>query len=78
MIQVWGHESNDWIGQEIELLLGSYKDWRSDPVVDKETVRVRAISPAKAGNSGIPASKPPLPVSKTAARPEDMDDAIPF
>jgi hypothetical protein len=79
LIQAWGYNSENWIGQEIELVLGTYKDWRSDPIVDKETVKVRAISPAKTaeGNSGA-ASKPPLPVSKTATRAEEMDDEVPF
>jgi hypothetical protein len=81
LIKAWGYKSDDWIGQEIELSLGTYKDWRADPPVDKETVRARAISPAKttAGNSGVP-SAPPLPPSRTAAaaKRDDMDDAIPF
>jgi hypothetical protein len=87
LIQAWGYNSDDWIGQEIEFLLGTYKDWRSDPVVDKETVKVRTISPAKAGtaNGGAAAvSKPPLPASRTAAPGGsatlrgEMDDEIPF
>jgi hypothetical protein len=79
LIKAWGHNSDDWIGKELELLLGTWKDWRSDPPEDKETVKVRAISPAKTetGNSGAP-NKPPLPASRTASRPEDIDDAIPF
>jgi hypothetical protein len=79
LIQAWGYNSDDWIGQEIEFTLGTYKDWRSDPVVDKETVKVRAISPAKtAQNGGAPVSKP-LPPSKTVApRRDDMDDEVPF
>jgi hypothetical protein len=82
LITAWGHETNEWIGQELELSLGTYKDWRADPVVDKETVKVRAISPAKttaAGNSGTP-SKPPLPpsIKSAAPRADDMDDSIPF
>ncbi len=54
LIKAWGYESKDWIGQELELFLGTYKDWKSDPPEEKETVKVRAISPAKAatGNSG--------------------------
>jgi len=79
LINAWGYESNDWIGQEIEFLLGTYKDWRADPVVEKETVKVRAISPAKSGNSGVPASRPVLPPSRTStAKSNDMDDEIPF
>ena len=80
LIQAWGHNSDDWIGQEIELTLGFYKDWRSDPPADKETVKVRAISPAKAasGNSGA-SSKLPLPASRTATSiKDDLADDIPF
>jgi hypothetical protein len=80
LIKAWGYNSDDWIGQELVLELGTYKDWRSDPVADKETVKVRAISPANtaAGNSGA-ASKPPLPPSKTAVtRKDDLSDEIPF
>jgi hypothetical protein len=80
LINAWGIETNDWLTQEIELSLGTYKDWRADPVVDKETVKVRAISPAKtAQNGGAPQSKPPLPPSRTATSvKDDMDDDIPF
>jgi hypothetical protein len=80
LIKAWGYNSDDWIGQELELFLGTYKDWRENPPVDKETVKVRAISPAKAttGNSGVP-SKPVLPPSRVvASKTDDMDDAIPF
>jgi len=79
LIRAWGHESKDWIGQELELSLGTYKDWRTDK--DAETVKARAISPAKteSGNGGT-ASKPPLPapVSRTASLADDLDDQIPF
>ena len=34
-------KANDWIGQELELSLGTYKDWKTDPPVDKETVKVQ-------------------------------------
>jgi hypothetical protein len=85
LIQAWGHNSDDWIGQEIELALGTYKDWRSDPVVEKETVKVRAVSPTKTATSnGGASSKPPLPPSKTVAQGGatslrgEMDDDIPF
>jgi hypothetical protein len=81
LIKAWGHDSNDWLGQELILELGTYKDWRTDPPEEKETVRVRAISPAKAAesqNGGAPASKP-LPPSRVATSPKDgMDDSIPF
>ena len=83
LIKAWGHDTDNWIGQEIELFLGTYKDWKTDPPVDKETVKVRAISPAKAAdaNGGAPAvSKPPLPPSRAAAaaKSDDPDDSIPF
>ena len=71
LIKAWGYESSDWIGKELILELGTYKDWRADPPEEKETVRVRAISPAKtveAQNGGVPASKP-LPPSKVVSRP---------
>ena len=80
LIKAWGYNSNDWIGQELSLELGTYKDWRSDPPEEKETVKVRAISPPKAatGNSGVP-SKSVLPPSRAvAAKTDEMDDTIPF
>jgi len=80
LIKAWGSNSDDWIGQEIELLLGTYTDWKSRPPTEKETVKVRAISPAKtaAGNSGT-ASKPPLPASRIAtALKDDLSDDVPF
>jgi hypothetical protein len=80
LISAWGVETNDWIQQEIVLELGTYKDWKCDPPEDKETVKVRAISPRKttAGNSGEQ-SRPALPPSRTAAAKKgDMDDEIPF
>ena len=56
------------------------KDWRADPPEEKETVKVRAISPAKTTqNGGAPASKPPLPPSRVAtSAKDDPDDIIPF
>ena len=83
LIKAWGHDTDGWIGLEVELYLATYKDWRADPPEEKETVRVRANSPAKtaAQNGGAPASKPPLPPSRTAAvgsPKDDMDDSIPF
>ena len=84
LIKPFGFESNDWVGQEIELALGFYKDWKSDPPVDKETVKVRAVSPQpKAeGNGGEPSKA--LPPSRVgvggghASLRGEMDDEIPF
>jgi hypothetical protein len=80
LIKEWGHETDTWVGLEVELYLGTYKDYRADPVVEKETVRVRAVSPVKASvNGATPTSKPPLPPSRTAAAGKnDMNDDIPF
>jgi hypothetical protein len=81
LIKAFGSDTDAWIGQEIALELGSYKDWRENPPQEKETVRVRAISPAKtaeAQNGSVPAGKP-LPPSRIApALKNDMDDEIPF
>jgi hypothetical protein len=80
LIQAWGHESENWIGQEIELTLGFYKNWKTDPPTDAETVKARAVSPTKAagGNSGA-LSKPPLPASRVATPlKDDLADNVPF
>ena len=68
LIKAWGHKSKDWLGQELELFLDTYKDWRADPPVDKETVKVRALSSgtSAAQNGGVPAVSKPLPASRTA------------
>jgi hypothetical protein len=79
LIKAWGHDTDTWIGLELALELGTYKDWRADPPEEKETVRVRAISPAKtaeAQNGSAPTSKP-LPPSRVATS-KTMDDEIPF
>ena len=80
LVQAWGWRSEDWIGQELELVLGTYKDWKTDPPADKETVKVRAISPAKtaAQNGGAPAKKPLPPSKRVAPQPDGLDDEIPF
>ena len=80
LIKAWGHDTDTWIGQEIELVLGTYKDWKVDPPVEKETVKIRAISSAKTeANGGARAvSKPPLPPSRVAPKKDDLDDEVPF
>jgi len=80
LIKAWGSETDSWIGLELALELGEYTDWREDPPVKKETVRVRAISPAPnaAQNGGTVAAIRPLPPSRTAPTKADMDDEIPF
>jgi hypothetical protein len=81
LIKAWGYNTDDWIGQEIRLELGSYKDWRDDPPTEKETVKACPISPAKsvAGDGGAPAESKPLPPSRVGASVKDeLDDTIPF
>jgi hypothetical protein len=82
LIKVWGHDTDAWIGLEIELFLGEYTDWKEDPPTKKETVRVRAISPRPdaSENGSVPANRP-LPPSRTAvtkSAKDDLDDTIPF
>jgi hypothetical protein len=79
LIKAWGHDTDTWVGREIQLELGTYKDWRADPPEEKETVRVRAIPPAEAQNGSAPAAKP-LPPSMVTPKSlkDDLSDEIPF
>jgi hypothetical protein len=84
LLKAWGHNTDEWIGREVVLELGHYKDWRTDPPEEKETVKVRAVPPPGATqNGGTPPASKPLPPSLTAsggggAARGDMDDEIPF
>lgn len=83
LIKAWGADTDAWHGNELSLELGTYKDWRSDPPTDKETVRVRPVTvvteaPTATGNGALSAKPPP---ARTAARPslkDQLDDSIPF
>jgi len=80
LMKAWGYDSDHFIGQELELFLDFYKDWKSDPPEQKETVKARPISPAKtadAQNGSGPASKP-LPPSVVRSPKARLDDDIPF
>jgi hypothetical protein len=82
LMKAWGYETDSWEGLTLELFLGTYKDWNSDPIVEKETVKVRAISPAPdaSQNGSVPATRP-LPPSRTSppkSGKDDLDDEIPF
>ena len=70
--KAWGFESDLWFGLELELSLGTYKDWNKDPPEDRETVVARAVSPRPQGN-GTQVIAPPRPPLKG-----EMDDEIPF
>jgi hypothetical protein len=88
LIKAYGGDSDDWRGHLIELSLGHYKDWNTEPPEDKETVVLTAISPREPGANGGPSSpqrvdpaKLPAPLPKPAAKPtfgDDLDDSIPF
>jgi len=79
LIKAWGHDTDTWIGLELALELGTYKDWRADPPEEKETVRVRAISPSPSAQNGSAPTSKPLPPSRVATSSrDDMDDLIPF
>jgi hypothetical protein len=81
LMKAWGHDTNGWVGQELVLELGTFKDYSADRdnPEEKETVRVRAISKtAEVQNGSAPASKPPLPPIRMVGSPKDMDDEIPF
>jgi hypothetical protein len=72
LVRAWGFESDIWIGLEVELSLGFYKDWETDPPEEKETVAVRPISarPLSASDG-----------TKATTRPsvrDAMNDEIPF
>ena len=67
-------ESDNWLGQEIELSLGHYTDFRDGN--EKETIVVRPISVRQPSpdNGGTKAQAvPALPL-----RRDDLDDEIPF
>jgi hypothetical protein len=78
LCQAWGFESDAWLGQTVEVGLGHYRDWRSDPPADKETVTVRAISARQASpdNGGAKAT-PATPKPRPSLR-DEMDDEVPF
>jgi hypothetical protein len=74
MNRAYTSESNNWLGQVVELGLGHYTDYRGEKPEEKETVVVRPISvrqpsPDNGGMKGAVA----LP-----SRADDLDDEIPF
>ena len=81
LIKAWGNDSDDWIGQEIELELGTYKEWKSDPPEDKETVKVhRHLASENLGSTERQRAGEQTIAAELAATPRknDMDDEIPF
>jgi hypothetical protein len=68
--KAYGYESNDWRDHEIELSLGHYKDWKSDPPEEKETIVLRPVSPRRSPSGNGEAKVPSVRTS--------FDDEIPF
>ena len=62
LAKAWGYSSDDWIGKEVELSVGYYKDRNGK---EKPTIEARPVTPAPAPGKALPLSK-------------DMDDEIPF
>jgi len=73
--KAWGWESEKWLNQEVELALDHYTDKKTD--AQKETVKLRAVSPAKPASGGTP-SKAIAAGGALPSRNSDMDDDIPF
>jgi hypothetical protein len=74
--KAYGPESDNWRGQVIELSLGHYEDWHTDPPEKKETVTLRPVSvrqpsPDNGGTKAIP------PMARPSVR-DNLDDEIPF
>jgi hypothetical protein len=74
--KAYGVESDDWLNHVIELSLGHYKDWKTDPPEEKETVVLRPIS-VRQPSSDNGGSKALQPMPRPSVRDELSDD-IPF
>src|SRR5262245_52851775 len=68
MNKAYGFDSNDWLGQTIELALGHYTDKDG---AEKECVVLRPISVRQGADNGKGAIALP-------SRADDLDDGIPF
>jgi hypothetical protein len=75
LYKAWGHDSEDWLQQEVELKLGHYLDKKTDPPTQKDCIDITAVSPAKQkANGGAPVPA----LSKIAGKRNDFDDEVPF
>jgi hypothetical protein len=65
--RAWGWNSEDYIGQEVEISRGGWLDRRDNPPTEKDCINIRAVSPpkAEASNGGTSLRKA-------------IDDDIPF
>jgi hypothetical protein len=73
--KAWGYESENWLGQELELSLGHYTDKKTDPPTEKETIVVRAVSPTKQDANG---GAPNKAIASGGSLRSALDDDIPF
>jgi hypothetical protein len=71
--KAYGLESDDWLDHTIELSLGHYQDWKSNPPGEKETVVLRPISPRQPSSDNGGTKPLPRPSVRGA-----LDDDIPF
>jgi hypothetical protein len=76
LLKAWSHDTDTWVGQELQLELGTYRDFQTDE--KKETVRVCAIEPTAAAQNGAAPASRPLQPSRAVTSPKAEDDEIPF
>jgi len=76
LIKAWGHDTDNWIGQELALELGTYKDFRTDE--EKETVRVAVPGKSPGADNGSTPAKPLPPSRVNTSIEDDLSDSIPF
>jgi hypothetical protein len=71
--RAYGFESNDWLGHEIELSLGTYvnKDEETKEFVALKPISTRQPSPDNGGAKAV------VPAPRRSSQ-DDMDDSIPF
>ena len=78
LARAYGYNSDDWIGHQIKLELGTYTDKDGNP---KDTVNLTAVS-SRDGNAGngTPQRADPDKLPAPVKRPlkDDLDDSVPF
>ena len=76
MARAYGYNSDDWIGHQIRLELGTYTDKDGNT---KDTVNLTAVS-SRDGNAGngAPQRVDPDKLPAPMKREDDLDDSIPF
>jgi len=76
LARAYGYNSDDWIGHQIRLELGTYTDKDGNT---KDTVNLTAVS-SRDGNAGngAPQRVDPDKLPAPMKREDDLDDSIPF